>query len=448
MVTMIGSWSMFSRGTVRRAYVTPASSSRCGCARVRWAGPFEHHQQQIVARKGVEQNTNRSIIINFDHHNNYWNLRRRRQYGSLTEPGPIFGIGNTNTKTNNNNNSISKEESESFKIAHINYDSGKLRQIYLPPTEILKRLLILPRDLVSMNLTTRQERYEENRLQEKRHRRPGERNSNSNNQNIFLRPPTAIVPRRDCLILTFGNVRAVATRDAIYILDSHSQIAKSFAKEVSKYFQKLSSLPPTSSSSSSSSPPSSNNISIPTTNSNQHDRDQETPPPPPLPVMDEPPELIFLELVLKDTVETYTRRIRIFEPIVSDLLDRVVGEVFSDQGVHQLAPLKDALRSFELQVQQSLKCLTDLLNDDEEMLHLLLTEQEIARTSGVPVAFDRHQHVELLLGVYARQLNNILQEISYLLARLQSKQEFVALALAGYRNRLVRMNVNVSIIGT
>ena len=41
----------------------------------------------------------------------------------------------------------------------------------------------------------------------------------------------------------------------------------------------------------------------------------------------------------------------------------------------------------------------------------------------------------------------ILQEIHYLLGRLQSKQEFVALALAGYRNRLVRMNVNVGIIG-
>jgi magnesium transporter len=80
------------------------------------------------------------------------------------------------------------------------------------------------------------------------------------------------------------------------------------------------------------------------------------------------------------------------------------------------------------------------------MLHLLLTEQAEARISGTPVEFERHQHVELLVGVYARQFNNLLQEIHYLLGRLQSKQEFVALALASYRNRLVRMNVYIGIV--
>ena len=36
-------------------------------------------------------------------------------------------------------------------------------------------------------------------------------------------------------------------------------------------------------------------------------------------------------------------------------------------------------------------------------------------------------------------------EIQFLLQRIQSKQEFVSLALAGYRNRLVRTNVTISI---
>jgi magnesium transporter len=55
--------------------------------------------------------------------------------------------------------------------------------------------------------------------------------------------------------------------------------------------------------------------------------------------------------------------------------------------------------------------------------------------------------VELLLEEYARQLNNILFEIHYLLQRLQSKQEFASLALAGYRNRLIRMNLYLALIG-
>lgn len=150
---------------------------------------------------------------------------------------------------------------------------------------------------------------------------------------------------------------------------------------------------------------------------------------------------------MRDTVDTYARRIRIFEPIVEDFLDRATNEVFSDAGVHQLVPLKDSLQSFELQVKQSLECLTSLLNDDDIMLDLLLTEQAEARRNDLQVDFARHEHVELMLSVYSRQIHNLLQEIQYLLGRLQSKQEFIALALAGYRNRLVRMNVNLGIVG-
>jgi magnesium transporter len=86
-----------------------------------------------------------------------------------------------------------------------------------------------------------------------------------------------------------------------------------------------------------------------------------------------------------------------------------------------------------------------LLQQDDLMLALLLTEQDQARRTGKPVAFSRHEHVELLLGVYARQLSNVRLETQYLLGRLQAKQEFVALALAGYRNRLIRVNVHLGI---
>lgn len=48
------------------------------------------------------------------------------------------------------------------------------------------------------------------------------------------------------------------------------------------------------------------------------------------------------------------------------------------------------------------------------------------------------EYVEILVGVYARQLSSMLWEIQYLLSRLESKREFVALALASYRNRMVR----------
>jgi magnesium transporter len=69
----------------------------------------------------------------------------------------------------------------------------------------------------------------------------------------------------------------------------------------------------------------------------------------------QPPELVFLEDVLRETCDAFDRRVRIYEPIVDSFVDRVVNEVFSDAGVHQLVPIKDSLQSFEIHVKKSLE---------------------------------------------------------------------------------------------
>jgi magnesium transporter len=213
------------------------------------------------------------------------------------------------------------------------------------------------------------------------------------------------------MLLSFGNVRAVANLDEVLLLDADEPAVRDFAKELAEAYgaKKLSRFT------------------------------GET--------ADEPNELVFLEMVLRDTVDSFNRRLRLLEPIVDKFLGKVADEIYSDTGVHQIVPLKDCLQSCEIQVKSCLDCLTQLLNDDEEMLSLLLAEQAEALQTGQQVAFSRHEHVELLIGVYARQISNISMEINFLLGRLQSKQEFVTLALAGYRNRMVRMNVHVGIAG-
>ena len=219
------------------------------------------------------------------------------------------------------------------------------------------------------------------------------------------RTPSAIVPRDSVIILSFGNIRAVVTLEHIFLLDAHNLSVKDFAEKLAAVYRT---------------------------------GDLEG----------EPSELVFLEHVLKDTMDSFQRRLRLLEPIVDSFLDRVASEVYSETGFHLMGPLKDSLQAFDIQVKQSLDCLTDLLNHDDEMLALLLTEQAAAgKTDGGHVEFERHEHVELLLGLYARQLSSIAMEINYMLGRLQSKQDFVALALAGYRNRMIRMNVHIGITG-
>ena len=66
--------------------------------------------------------------------------------------------------------------------------------------------------------------------------------------------------------------------------------------------------------------------------------------------------------------------------------------------------------------------MTHLLQNDDDMLGLLLAENLKAEGRGEALEVRRHESVELLLEEYARQFENVRQEVGYLLRRVQSKQ--------------------------
>ena len=76
----------------------------------------------------------------------------------------------------------------------------------------------------------------------------------------------------------------------------------------------------------------------------------------------------------------------------------------------------------EMNVKGAIRCITDLLDSDEDMMNLLLTEKAMAESQNKVLPIESHENVELLLQEYGRQLNSILLEIAYLLQRVQSKQ--------------------------
>ena len=79
------------------------------------------------------------------------------------------------------------------------------------------------------------------------------------------------------------------------------------------------------------------------------------------------------------------------------------------------------------------------------MINLQLTAKKRAGENNETLSMESHQDVELLLEEYARQLNSILLEIDFFLQRVQSKQDLVALSLDAFRNRMIRMNLYLSI---
>lgn len=222
----------------------------------------------------------------------------------------------------------------SFKVARVTYQ-GDVSVQSLETPDLLRSAHIYSRDLFLLNVTSRQER---------RKRRPG----------MVQRGSAVVLPRKDCILVSIGNVRAVVGLSELFLMDAHQPVVQEFAAEMSRIYRLV----------------------------KQEAQTNDTTPA-------DPPELLFLDEVLRDTVDAFSRRLSLYEPIVDNFLDKVSHEVYSDTGVHLLVPLKDSLQAFEIQVKQSVDCLASLLNNDDTMLDLLLTEQAEAEKSGLEVDYDR-----------------------------------------------------------
>ncbi len=205
------------------------------------------------------------------------------------------------------------------------------------------------------------------------------------------RSTAAILPRGSATLIHVGHVKAVSTSTSAYLFDAGRPEVQLLSHTLDRAIQGA---------------------------------DQET-----------PFELIVLEEILRDVCDTYHRRVRLYQPVVAGVLDGVSNDV--DLGVHRLVPLKDSLGAFEMDVKGVMGCIVEILGSDEDMTALLLTHRQSDPTL--------HQAVELLLEDYNRQLHQTLSEIHYLQKRVQTTQELMTISLDSYRNRMINMNVHLSI---
>lgn len=242
-------------------------------------------------------------------------------------------------------------------------------------------------------------------------------NHYSVNNNIH---PWFILPRESEIVMAFGCVRAVINRKSALIFDAHKPTIKQQAMRISKELMRKDDF-------------AFRDGEIIFHHGGKNKSTQF--------------EIDMVEQIVREVCTMYSRRIRLYEPIVNSLMDRVMNEAFSSSGLHKLVPVKDSLQHFEMNVKGALHCITDLLENDEDMLDLLLTEKAIAKSENRTLPLKKHEGVEMLLEEYARQLNSTLLEIDYMLQRVQSKQDMVALSLDAYRNRMIRMNLYLTVGG-
>lgn len=224
-----------------------------------------------------------------------------------------------------------------------------------------------------------------------------------------------ISPRGDHILVTFGHIKALIGQNDGLLFDAHSLGIQMFGKEL---FDR---------------------IGIGMKYEHEGETGKNT-------FADDDFELIFLEEILREANDVWRRRLQLYEPMVDSLLDDTVasGQQFEAE-VRRIAPLKDSLRSFELHVSQNLNALKELMEDDELMMGLLLTEQAAAKKRMEIIDPSLHSAIENVLDNYIRQTNHLCQKINYLLMRVQSKVEFVELSIDTFRNNLITVNVYLSI---
>jgi len=155
-------------------------------------------------------------------------------------------------------------------------------------------------------------------------------------------------------------------------------------------------------------------------------------------------EMLFLEEALREICQIWRRRVQLIKPIVDSLLESSTSDGLSED-LHRLVPLKDSLQSFQMKVEETITCVVELLASDEDMLGLMLTENAKAKAEGTEIHTSKHESTELLLEDYNRQLNGILSDVHFLQKRVQTKQELAAIGLDAYRNRMIRMNVQLAV---
>jgi hypothetical protein len=190
----------------------------------------------------------------------------------------------------------------SFKVARICYKEGTVETMNLDTSELMKATSLYARDLFfTLNLTSRHERYRpDQQPPDPYHPHSTMKSSLSSTSSSAL-----IVPRRtvsviqsrvptSTILLSFGKLQAVTNLTHIYLLNAHNPAVQAFAQYLSAIFTTS----PSSSSSLESSTDDTSGITNPTSGTNK-----------------EPNELIFLECCLRDTVDSYFRRLRLFEPI-------------------------------------------------------------------------------------------------------------------------------------
>lgn len=254
----------------------------------------------------------------------------------------------------------------------------------------------------------------------------------------------SILPRQDCIVVNISHVKAVIRSDDVVIFDVHRPAVQHFILYLSDFLASI-------------------NDSVETPfrphndimSSHQEDRTYEylSGHRQQLPFekddMNEPMDFEFrvLEAILSYVCNKYKRRMQCFDPIVGELLEKllITKDQIDNEMLYQLLPLKNTLSRIERSTAQLQSLLAELLHTEEDMLEMFLTEKK--KRNGILPPAKVHEECELLLESYHREITHITVAAFALRKRIENSQDLMEIALDNARNKMMKVNVHMAMAG-
>lgn len=146
-------------------------------------------------------------------------------------------------------------------------------------------------------------------------------------------------------------------------------------------------------------------------------------------------ELRCLEVLLLELIHYLEWRFNQMAPELCDLLESLIDTQTTEQ-LQKLMEASISLNDFAEEVGQVSAELRALLNSDEDMAGLYLSPN---RATG------DHEEAELLLEALDNTVTEITNRLKYYQNRLRLTEEYIKIHFDGQRNRLMRINLVVSL---
>lgn len=166
-----------------------------------------------------------------------------------------------------------------------------------------------------------------------------------------------------------------------------------------------------------------------------------------------PFELQVLEIMLQRTLQVLQDEFAAMLPMVEEHLRAVQAHVHWER-LRVLLECKRTVRIFQERVQSVRNCLAELLDSDDDMAGMYLSEKQQQQRQPIKdnVSSDAmqrpisaHEEVELMLESYLKIAEEILSQVQVLGSDMAGTEDIVNIGLVGQRNELLLLELKMGI---